>query len=306
MTERAGGGRPRVSIGMPVYNNAATLAAAVDSILAQTEQDFEIILSDDASTDDSWALCQSLAARDPRIRCHRQPVNLFYRNFQFTLDQARAPYFAWLAGDDTRLPAFVARCAQVLDERPDVVACVPKCRFLVDGQPDHVTRATAPLMGAWEENVVRYLQTVHWGNSRQYGLYRTEALRRSAPDRVVFAYDYAYAAGSLRFGKHYELDEVLMVRNLSTSEARIADVRRCHRALVSRHFPMQAVSRFMLRARLIPRTPRVLVALLLMNMKMHLWYMRATHPRCARLLAPLYVALQTVRRWLASLGASSA
>lgn len=294
-TKRAGGRTPRVSIGMPVFNNAATLAAAVNSILAQTEQDFEIILSDDGSTDGSWALCQSLAKDEPRIRCYRQPVNLFYENFRFTLDQARAPYFAWLAGDDIRMPEFIARCAQVLDERPDVVACVPKCRFMVDGRPDEVTRGTAPLTGAWEENAVRYLRTVYC-NSRQYGVFRTEALRRSAPDRVMFAYDFAYAAGSLRFGTHHELDEVLMVRDRTQPGSYLAQVRRCHRAAVLRLFPVLAVSLFMLRKRFIPPTPRVLAALLVLNMKMHLWYMRASHPRAARLLAPLYAALQTLRR----------
>jgi glycosyltransferase involved in cell wall biosynthesis len=93
--------KPLVSIGMPVYNGEKFIREALDSLLAQTFTDFELIISDNASTDNTEAICLEYAAKDARIRYVRQPENrgvLF--NFQFVLDEARGEYFMWSAHDD--------------------------------------------------------------------------------------------------------------------------------------------------------------------------------------------------------------
>lgn len=93
--------KPQVSIGMPVYNGAAYIREALDSLLAQTFKDFELIISDNASTDDTQAICEEYARRDPRIRYVRQGENKgVLANFQFVLDQAKGDYFMWAAADD--------------------------------------------------------------------------------------------------------------------------------------------------------------------------------------------------------------
>ena len=90
-----------VSIGMPVYNGEKYIREALDSLLGQSFTGFELIISDNASTDGTEAICQQYAAKDSRIRYVRQPVNLgALDNFTFVLDEARGGYFMWAAADD--------------------------------------------------------------------------------------------------------------------------------------------------------------------------------------------------------------
>jgi len=92
---------PLVSIGMPVYNGARYIREALDSLLGQTFTDFELIISDNASTDSTEAICREYAAKDQRIRYIRQSHNLGASgNFKFVLDQALGEYFMWAAHDD--------------------------------------------------------------------------------------------------------------------------------------------------------------------------------------------------------------
>jgi glycosyltransferase involved in cell wall biosynthesis len=90
-----------VSIGMPVFNGAKYIHQALDSLLAQTFRDFELIISDNASTDETGTICKSYAELDPRIRYVKQIENLGpSANFQFVLGQAKGEFFMWAAADD--------------------------------------------------------------------------------------------------------------------------------------------------------------------------------------------------------------
>ena len=91
----------QVSIGMPVYNGEKFIREALDSLLAQTFTDFEFIISDNASTDDTEAICLEYAAKDSRIRYVRQAKNFGpAANFKYVLDEAVGEYFMWTAADD--------------------------------------------------------------------------------------------------------------------------------------------------------------------------------------------------------------
>ena len=92
---------PRLSIGMPVYNGEVYVREAIDSLLAQTVGDFELIISDNASTDATSAICQAYVSRDSRVRYVRQSANLgVAANFLYVLRAARCEYFMWAACDD--------------------------------------------------------------------------------------------------------------------------------------------------------------------------------------------------------------
>jgi len=96
MTDGLGGRAPLITVGMPVYNDAAYLRESLDSVLAQTFTDFALIISDDASTDGSDAICREYVQRDCRITFARQERNLgISRNMTFVKDQSTSPYFAW-------------------------------------------------------------------------------------------------------------------------------------------------------------------------------------------------------------------
>ena len=114
---------PKVSIGMPIFNGASTLKAAIDALLAQSFRDFELIISDNASTDATEALCRRYAAGDARIRYVRQSDNIgAANNFAFVLEQARGAWFMWAACDDVRSPDFIEVNLAFLEAHPEFVA----------------------------------------------------------------------------------------------------------------------------------------------------------------------------------------
>jgi glycosyltransferase involved in cell wall biosynthesis len=116
---------PKVSIGLPVYNGERYVAMAIESILAQTYDDFELIISDNASTDRTAEICRRFAGADPRVRYHRQPANLgAAANFNYVFELAEgSPYFKWAAYDDWIAPTFLEKCVDRLEQEPGAVLC---------------------------------------------------------------------------------------------------------------------------------------------------------------------------------------
>lgn len=115
---------------MPVYNGERSLRAALDSVLAQSFADFELVISDNASTDQTESICRAYAARDRRIRYVRQPVNLgAERNFRYVLNEASGEYFMWAAADDVRSPDYLALNLNFLECHPDYVASTSPVKF---------------------------------------------------------------------------------------------------------------------------------------------------------------------------------
>jgi len=114
--------RPRVSIGLPVYNGEEFLKEAIGSILDQTFEDFELLISDNASTDGTLALCESFAARDSRIKVLRSSVNHGATwNFDRVFAAARGKLFKWQAHDDVLRPTFLEQTLQALKQNPTAV-----------------------------------------------------------------------------------------------------------------------------------------------------------------------------------------
>jgi len=121
----------RVSIGLPVYNGENYIEEALHSILAQTYTDFELIISDNASTDRTPGICQAYAAKDRRIRYHRNKENLGGpANYNRTFGLSRGEYFKWAAHDDVLAPDFLRQCVEALDDHPEVVLCHPRSRII--------------------------------------------------------------------------------------------------------------------------------------------------------------------------------
>lgn len=116
------GTTPRVSIGLPVYNGERWLAEAVDSLLSQTFTDFELIISDNASTDGTEAMCRRYAELDSRVRYYRNDENIGGApNASLTVQLARGEYFRWAAHDDRYQPTLLERLVDELDKRPEIV-----------------------------------------------------------------------------------------------------------------------------------------------------------------------------------------
>jgi glycosyltransferase involved in cell wall biosynthesis len=116
--------QPKVTIGMPVFNGEKFLVSAIDSIFAQTFPDFELIISDNGSTDRTQRICEDYVSQDHRVRYIRQVVNRgAIANFNLLVERARGNYFKWAAHDDVCEPTYLEQCVEVLDSHPDVVLC---------------------------------------------------------------------------------------------------------------------------------------------------------------------------------------
>lgn len=117
------GSEARVTIGVPVYNGGSMFADMLESLLRQTYAAFQVVISDNASTDNTAEIARSYAARDPRVRYVRNEANIgaapnYNRVFELA---APAPYFKWAAHDDLYGPTYLERCVQVLEDDPSVV-----------------------------------------------------------------------------------------------------------------------------------------------------------------------------------------
>lgn len=128
------GARPVVTVGMPVYNGERYLAQALDSFLEQTFADFELVVTDNASTDRSADIARSYAARDPRIRYLRNDRNLgAAANYNRAFSEARGRYFKWAAHDDACQPGYLEQCLAVLEADPSLAGCYSAAVFIDEG-----------------------------------------------------------------------------------------------------------------------------------------------------------------------------
>jgi glycosyltransferase involved in cell wall biosynthesis len=123
--------KSRVSIGLPVFNGGDYLTSALEGLLTQTFPEFELIISDNASTDDTQEICRTYASRDPRIRYVRNEENIgAAANFNRVFELSTGEYFKWAAHDDLCAPQFLERCVQGLDRDPSVILCYARTRAI--------------------------------------------------------------------------------------------------------------------------------------------------------------------------------
>ncbi len=124
---------PLASIGIPTYNRVAFLERAVESVLAQDYSNLELVISDNASTDETETYCRKLCTRDARVRYIRQPENRgITKNFRAVLEHSRGTYFMWLGDDDWLDKSFLSQCMQYLEAHPSYSMACGKARFFKD------------------------------------------------------------------------------------------------------------------------------------------------------------------------------
>lgn len=181
MTPKGTGAPPLVSIGVPVYNEGKYLERSLQSLLAQDYATIEVILSDNASTDATLAICEKVASQDSRVRVLRAAVNEgSTANFQRCLDAARGELFMWAAGHDLWSSTQVSVCADVLARHPEAVIAVPDAIWIgPDDEPLPQNSGTLDTRGL--DPLARAFMIL-WGNMHaMYGLMRTAALRATGP-----------------------------------------------------------------------------------------------------------------------------
>jgi glycosyltransferase involved in cell wall biosynthesis len=185
---------PLVSIGMPVYNGEATISAAIESVLCQTLDNFELIISDNCSTDRTEEICRNYAENDCRIRYIRQKKNIGAQlNFNYVLSEAQAKYFTWAAADDVRSANFLCVNIGFLEKNPEFTASTsPNCFSADVSQPDaHVNFS---ILGSESQRVISFLNHCWKSHGIFYSVMRTNLLRTYGRFNEYFlAFDWAIA-----------------------------------------------------------------------------------------------------------------
>lgn len=269
--------RPLVSVGFPLYNNAETVKRALRSIQRQTWGLIEIILSDDGSSDSTYAICERIAANDDRIRLYRQEQNLYYQNFGFVLERARGEYFMWAAGDDFWRPQFIEANMKVLLSDPECVCSVSRCLFVKNKRPFAIAKGTYALSDSPEDNIARFLRFPS-DNTRMYGVFRRHVLLKAFPRQNFHAYDWALSAATLAHGTHYEVGRILMRRDKTSLEHYNRSVRRDHSNLIFRGFPVLKMTLYMFRVLKVPFSGKIVKSSVLLNYLKHKQYVETEHP----------------------------
>ena len=218
--------RPRVSIGLPVFNGARYLEATARSILDQSYRDLELVISDNASTDETPDICRELAREDPRVRYERVPENVGAApNYNRLVDLARGEFFKWAPHDDPLAPTLVERFVEEFDARPDASLVYARAvrideagvevgldtSSIATDAPSPVRRATHVIA-----NVSMATPVV--------GLVRLDALRRTRLIASFPASDYVLLAELALLGAIVEHPEPLMRRRVHDQSSRKVNV----------------------------------------------------------------------------------
>lgn len=169
-------GNPLVSVGLPSYNKASYLRQTIESILDQSFRDFELIISDDKSDDDSMSICKEFVEHDNRIRFFKQDRNLgMIENFDFVLSKARGKYFIWISGDDFIDPNWLEVLLRGMSEQ----SAISFGRLVEISKKGEITKVRQ-LMQFRGPLMVRATK-MYWSNGAEcsflHGLTRTEYVR---------------------------------------------------------------------------------------------------------------------------------
>lgn len=212
---------PKVSVGMPVYNSAAWVEEAIGSILSQSFTDLELIISDNASTDGTYAICERFAASDSRVRLLRNATNLgANRNYHAVLDAARGEYFKWASSNDSCSPTFLEKCVARLEQDPTAVLAGPRTGiFDQDVELARPYDRDVELLSS--EPSVRFitLLTRIGLNNVFNGLIRREALSGVSRMGSYMGADVVLMTELALMGRFLLIDEQLFFRRMSSEAA---------------------------------------------------------------------------------------
>lgn len=217
---------PPLTIGLPVYNGERYLPEALDSILGQTFGDFELVVSDNASTDSTPQIIREYAARDDRLRSSRVAENKgAVWNFNHVFAECRSPFFKWAASDDVLAPTCVECCLEAIRAAPPSVALVYPRTTLIDADGavigevhEHLdVRETSP-----HARLRHVVKNVVYGNL-VFAVMRSETLRRTRGHGAFPSSDYVLLAELALLGEFWEIPEHLFLRRQHEGMSRRAN-----------------------------------------------------------------------------------
>jgi glycosyltransferase involved in cell wall biosynthesis len=207
-----------VSIGLPVRNAGDRIADVVRSVLAQEHANLELLITDNASTDDTEEVCRELARSDSRIAYHRQSQNIgLLNNFVYAIDQAAGTYFRWIGDDDRLEPDFASRCLGVFEADPRLVLVTTGISY-TGGDGATATAAYAGTGLDSDDPVERFDEMLHLLNQSYllidplYAMVRRETVA-AIPRRNMLREDEVFATKLALAGPWAHIPDVLAHRN---------------------------------------------------------------------------------------------
>jgi glycosyltransferase involved in cell wall biosynthesis len=243
---------PRVSLGMPVYNAERYIEQALDSLLAQTFDDFEIVISDNASTDRTEEICRAYAVKDRRIRYFRQRANYgVISNFNSVFRLSHGEYFKWCASDDVIAPDYLKRAVAMLDDDPSVVLVFSliqgideenRPREYLTGQ---ITDRDSPDSVASPDPVIRFrklLRHIWWVDAAFYGLIRADVLSQTTLHRYQRSGDQLLVTELSLKGRLYEIPEVMFFSRYHSKKTSAAQKTHRQRAELIENRPLGRIT----------------------------------------------------------------
>jgi glycosyltransferase involved in cell wall biosynthesis len=206
---------PLVSIGLPVYNGAAFIEETIESLLKQSLEDFELIISDNASKDGTAEICRYYAAHDPRIRFISNDRNLgAATNYNQVFHLSRGKYFKWSACDDLHAPEFLTECVAILQSRPEVVLCYAKTQ-IIDAHHQPIEMKEDRLRLDANDVALRFsdcLSAMKLCHNPIFGVMRKEVLAKTRLKGAYLAADRCLVAELTLYGPFYEIPDRLFIR----------------------------------------------------------------------------------------------
>jgi glycosyltransferase involved in cell wall biosynthesis len=204
---------PCVSIGLAVFNGENFIKEAIDSILAQTYQDFELIISDNASTDKTEEICLDYASRDSRIRYHRNSTNIGGANNENrTFQLSKGKYFRWAAHDDICAPELVSKFVAVLDQDPSIVLCYSM--IIEIDEKGNPIRTVSQKKGESQSPHERFRDLAKKDHNCEatYGLMRSSVLKATRLQQNYTDSDRTLLCELSLYGKFFEVQESLFYK----------------------------------------------------------------------------------------------
>ena len=218
---------PRLSIGLPVYNGEKYLAEALEALLGQSYEDFELIISDNASTDGTAGICCRYEKQDSRVRYVRQPRNIgLVPNHNFVVGLARGELFQWAAHDDLYARDLLKRCVDGLDENLQAVFA-HSWAVMIDSSATPTKLTKFPEANASPRAPERFRSMLYSGARNFYGIVRTDVLRRTP---LHDSYHYADMTIVTEFALHgpfYQVPDGLYFRRDHPDQPRRTVHERC-------------------------------------------------------------------------------
>ena len=212
---------PTISIGLPVYNGEESILNALNSLLKQTFSNFELIISDNASTDLTGEICKSKMITDKRIRYFRQEKNMNQLwNFNFVLKQAVGEFFMWAGADDVWHPKFLEKNIENLTLNQNIVGSISEIEFYYNKWEENdlkkfentkvreKNKLVHSIIGEYSEKVDFVFDFNH--PQCVYSVFRRNVLVESTIRKPFGSWDYAVILKVLQYGDISVIDELLM------------------------------------------------------------------------------------------------